>query len=294
MTTAVTLPLPDGRTLDGYLAGPDDGQLLVFHHGSPSSGLLPEELVAAASARRLRLVAWSRPGYGDSTRQPGRRVADVAADLESVLGHLGIARCMTLGWSGGGPHAIASAALLPERVRAAATIGGVAPYPAEGLDWFAGMGAENVEEFQIVLDGNDAEHLRSTEALWETFRRVTGSEIADAFGDLVDDVDRGSLTGAFAEGVAASTREGLRASYWGWYDDDLAFARPWGVDLATVRVPIHVWQGGHDRMVPFGHGRWLAAHMPSAVAHLLPEQGHLSLVVDSIGEILDAMLMEDR
>ena len=288
MVNAVTLPLPDGRTLDGYLAGPDDGRLLVFHHGTPSSGQVTDELVAAAAPRGIRVLSWSRPGYGDSTRQPGRDVAAVAADAAAVLDQLGVADCVTLGWSGGGPHAIALAALLPERVRGAATIGGVAPYPAEGLDWFADMGAENIEEFHAALAGHDA-LIPFKERYWPIFRSITAEQIAEAFGDLIDDVDRGSLTGAFAEGVASSTREGLRNSYWGWYDDDMAFARDWGFDLASVRVPVHIWQGGHDRMVPFGHGRWLAAHIPSAVPHLHPEHGHLTLAVDSLGLILDAL-----
>jgi pimeloyl-ACP methyl ester carboxylesterase len=102
-------------------------------------------------------------------------------------------------------------------------------------------------------------------------------------------VDRGSLTGEFAEYLAASSREGLRESYWGWVDDDWAFTKPWGLDLATITAPVHVWQGGHDKMVPFGHGAWIAGHCGGACAHLLPEEGHLTLAVDRIGDIFEEL-----
>lgn len=288
MTAPTSLTLPDGRLLDLYLAGSEDGTPLVFHHGTPSCGMPPIGFVEALTQRGLRFVGWSRPGYGDSTRQAGRSVADVAADAEAVLDHLGAEHAYTLGWSGGGPHAMATAALLPERIMGAATIGGVAPYPAPGIDWFDGMGPENIEEFGASLEGPDA-LIVFKERAWPIWSRVTGDEVAEAFGGLIDEVDRGSLSGAFAESVASGTREGLRLGYWGWFDDDMAFNRAWGFELEPMRVPVHIWQGAHDRMVPYGHGRWLAEHVGSACPHLHPEHGHLTLVVDSIGRILDEL-----
>ena len=288
MTEPMRLQTPDGRSLDLYLAGPSDGTPLVFHYGTPSSGLPFGPFVDAIAERGLRYVGWSRPGYGSSTRQPGRDVADVVEDTAAVLDHLGAESCFAVGWSGGGPHALACAALLPERVEAVATIGSVAPWPAEGLDWMAGMAEENVEEFSASLESPEA-LIAFKERNWPIFSKVTAPEIADAFGGLIDDVDRGSLTGEFAEWMAADLRDGLREGYWGWFDDDMAFIRPWGFDLATIRVPVHLWQGAHDRMVPFAHGEWLAAHVGSACAHLLPEHGHLSLLVDSFPQILDEL-----
>jgi pimeloyl-ACP methyl ester carboxylesterase len=281
--------VPDGRVLELFLAGPADGTPLVFHSGTPGSGLPSPELVAAAAARGLRYVSWNRPGYGGSTRQPGRDVAAVADDVRAVLDRLGASRAFVLGWSGGGPHALATAALLPERVRSAAVIAGVAPYPAPGIDWFEGMGTENVEEFNAALDGPEA-LIAFKERAWPLFRDITGAQVADALGDLIDDVDRGSLTGAFAEWAAATWREGLREGYWGWFDEDLAFARPWGFDPVAIQVPVHIWQGGHDRMVPVAHGRWLVAHCGSACPHLDPAQGHLTLMVDSLEAILDELV----
>jgi pimeloyl-ACP methyl ester carboxylesterase len=297
VTVSADVPIrvatPDGRSLDVYLAGPPDGTVLVFHSGTPSVPIPFAPTTHLMAARGLRYVGFSRPGYGSSTRRPGRSVADVVDDTTTVLDHLGAERALVIGWSGGGPHALACAALMPDRVRAVATIAGVAPYPADGLDYLAGMGAENVEEFNAALTSDEA-LIEFKERNWPTFRVVTAPDVAAAFGDLVDDVDRGSLTGAFAEYLAAAFRQALRESYWGWFDDDMAFVKPWGFDLGAIRVPVHVWQGGHDRMVPFAHGRWLAAHIPTAIPHLDPEDGHLRIIVQEMGEILDALIGSDR
>ena len=288
MTGPTPLTLPDGRRLELYVAG-GEGIPLVFHHGSPSSGIEFPPLIAALAERGMRFVGYTRAGYGSSTRRPGRSVADVAEDVKAILDHLGADEAYTYGWSGGGPHAIATGALLADRILGVATIGGVAPWPAEGIDWFEGMGPENVEEFNATLADPESS-ARSAERDWPKWRAVTGAEIAETFGGLIDHVDEGALTGDFAEYVAAATREGLRESYWGWVDDDLAFVKPWGFDLASLQVPVHIWQGGHDKMVPYVHGEWLAAHLSSAVPHLLPEHGHLTLAVDSMPQILDALL----
>jgi pimeloyl-ACP methyl ester carboxylesterase len=280
---------PDGRSLDLWLAGPADGQPLIFHSGSPGAGLPFGWHVRALAERGLRFVSASRPGYGGSTRQAGRSVADVVADTTTVLDHLSADRAWVLGWSGGGPHALACAALMPERVLGTALIAGVAPYPAQGLDWLADMGAENIDEFGAALAG-PAALIPFMERTRPAFMNLTPEQVAGSFGDLVDEVDRGSLTGELAEYIAALFHEALRESYWGLFDDDMAFTRPWGCDIAAIPGPVHLWQGAHDRMVPFGHGRWLADHVGNACAHLLEEHGHLSLVVDTFPRILDELI----
>jgi pimeloyl-ACP methyl ester carboxylesterase len=290
MSMPTLLTMPDGRQLEAWIEGPRDAAAtLVFHNGTPSSGLPYGPDLEACAARGVRWVSWSRPGYGDSTRQPGRSVADVVADARAILDQLGVDRAYFAGWSGGGPHALACAALMPERVIATALTASVAPYPAEGLDYLAGMGAENVEEFSAALAGPEA-LIPFKEKAWPIFRDVTAEDVAAAFGDLIDDVDRGSLKADFAAYVAAAFGGALRNNYWGWFDDDLAFVKPWGFDLGSIGGPVHVWQGAHDRMVPFGHGQWLAAHIAGAIPHLLAEHGHLTLVVDSFPPILDELL----
>ena len=284
-----SIELPDGRSLDLWQAGAPDGQPLVFHHGTPGAGLPFDHHVREMAARGLRYIGWTRPGYGSSSRHHSRTVADDAQDGAAVLDHLGIERAWVIGWSGGGPHALGFAALQPERVRGVATIGAVAPWGAEGLDWLAGMGAENVEEFGATLEGEEA--LRPfVERAWPVFRDMQPAEVAAALGDLIDDVDRGSLTGDLATYLAALSHEALRESYDGWLDDDLVFARRWGFDLGDIRCPVHLWQGAHDRMVPYAHGRWLGDNVPTACRHLYDEHGHLTLVVDSFGEILDELV----
>ena len=284
-----SIELPDGRSLDLWQAGPPDGEPLVFHHGTPGAGLPFDHHIREMTARGLRYVGWTRPGYGSSSRRRGRTVAGDADDAVAVLDHLGIDRAWVIGWSGGGPHALGFAAQRPERVRGVATVGCIAPWPAEGLDWLAGMGAENADEFGVTLQG-EAALIPVVEREWPTFRDMQPEEVASALGDLVDHVDRGSLTGELASYLAALSHEGLRESYWGWLDDDLVFVSPWGFDLAAIRCPVHIWQGEHDRMVPYDHGKWLAEHISTARPHLFAEHGHLTLIVDSFGRILDELV----
>ena len=291
--SASQLILGDGRSLDVYLAGPERGTPLLFHIGTPGAGLPFAPFVETLAERGLRYVSFSRPGYGSSARRAGRSVVDVVEDSAAVLDSIGAERCYVIGWSGGGPHALACAARMPERVVAVATIGGVAPYPADGLDWAAGMGAENLEEFEAAVAGPD-ELIVFKERAAPVFRAVTPEEVADSFGDLIDDVDRGSLTGAFSVWMADQFHEALRVGYWGWFDDDLAFVKPWGFSLDEIRVPTFVWQGAHDRMVPYAHGEWLVDHIPGARPRLFAGHGHLSLAVDSVPRIVDELLAEGR
>ncbi|TQS44036.1 alpha/beta fold hydrolase [Cryptosporangium phraense] len=279
------LSLPDGRSLEYLVDGPADGLPLVLHNGTPSAASLYPPIVTAAARHGLRVVTTSRPGYAGSTPQPGRTVASVAADVTALLDALGADRFLTVGWSGGGPHALACATLLPGRCAAAATIAGVAPYDAEGLDWSAGMGAENVEEFGAAVAG--PEPLSAyLESQVPALAGVRGDQVAAALGDLVSEVDTNALTDAFADYTAGMFRAAVSSGIAGWRDDDLAFVRDWGFDLADVETPVAIWQGAQDRMVPFDHGRWLAAHVPGATVHLDEAEGHLSLVITAFDDIV--------
>ena len=155
------------------------------------------------------------------------------------------------------------------------------------------MGKENIEEFRAALAG--PEELRAfIEREAPGFANVTGDQIVAAFGDLVADVDKAALTGQLGAFLADNIREALRNGIWGWFDDDIAFTRDWGFDLGRIKVPVSVWQGAQDRMVPFAHGRWLAEHIPDTLAHLLPEHGHLSLAIQSYDKILDDLITSGR
>ena len=275
-----------GRRIEVWATGPPGVPGLVFHTGTPSAAVPFRLFEESAAARGLRLITWSRPGYGGSDPLPGRTVADVTADTVAVLDACGVDEFVALGWSGGGPHALACASLLAGRCRAVATIAGVAPHPAEGLDWMAGMGEENVEEFSLALRGTEA-LTPYLEAQAEVLGRVTAAEVASSLGGLVSPVDVNSLTGEFAEYLAAAFRRSVSTGIAGWRDDDLAFVRDWGFDLSTLRVPVAVWQGGQDLMVPPAHGRWLVERIPDCGDHVHHGEGHLSLAVGALPRIVE-------
>jgi pimeloyl-ACP methyl ester carboxylesterase len=285
---------PDGRVIEFLAAGPADGLPLVLHEGTPCGLVLYPPTVRAAALRGLRVVLAARPGYEGSTPRAGRRVVDVAGDTAAVLDDLGAGSFVTAGWSGGGPHALACAAALPGRCLAAASIAGVAPYQAPGLDWLAGMGPENVAEFGAALAGQ-AELTAFLDREAATMGAVTGQDVAQAFGGLVIEADQAVLTGEFADHVAACLRAALSSGIAGWRDDDLAFTRDWGFSLDPAingETPLRaaIWQGDQDRMVPFAHGQWLAAAIPGARVHLMPGDGHLSMTVSAFDQILDDLL----
>ncbi len=282
----MTVATSGGRKLEVELAGPTDGRVLVFHNGTPTAGRLFARHVEAGAERGLRHVTYSRPGYARSERHAGRTIADGAEDVRAIIDALGAERVFVVGASGGGPHALACAALLGERVVATATFGGVAPWGAEGLDWLAGMGAENQEEFAAALAG-EAELRAYLEREGPQLAGASGPELYAALGDLVSEPDRAALTGDYAAYLADCVKAALEPGVWGWFDDDLAFLRSWGFDLHAIATPVTIWQGEQDRFVPSAHGEWLGQHVGSARLELRPEHGHLSLHLDAYGEVLD-------
>jgi pimeloyl-ACP methyl ester carboxylesterase len=292
MSDFAQLRLPDARVLEFRVTGPHDGLPLVFHHGTPGAGTPIRALERAAHARGLRVVQTSRAGYGGSTRLHARSIVDVVPDIRAVLDSLDATECLVAGWSGGGPHSLACAARL-EGVRAALVIAGVAPYDADGLEFMAGMGEENVAEFGATLDGEEA--LRAyLGPVREELAEVSVEGIITSLDSLLPDVDKAVLTDEFGEDMAASFREGLRLGFDGWLDDDLAFVRPWGFELHEIEVPSMLWQGSVDLMVPFAHGQWLATHVPGATAHLEDGEGHLSVAIGAIDRMLDELVATGR
>ena len=285
MSERLHVPGPDDRTLEVLVGGDPDGFGLLYHGGSPSAVAEYAPLDASARDLGLRLVTISRPGYGASTPRPAAgQYADDVADSALVLDHLGIDEFVTFGWSGGGPRALGCAALLPERCRAAATVAGVAPYHGEGLDWFAGMAEENHEEYHAAEQGPEVYGAYLTENFLPILS-ATADELAEAMGGLVTDVDKAAMTPEFADWLSRTFHNAGAQGVVGVRDDGLAAVAPWGFDLGAITVPVAVWQGREDAMVPFAHGEWLAAAVPGAEAHLLDDEGHLSLV-DRLEDVL--------
>jgi pimeloyl-ACP methyl ester carboxylesterase len=302
-TERLTIALTDGRNVEVLALGPPGGLPLVVHHGTPGGGLVPyDPPTEQAVSHGLRVIHLARPGYSRSSPRPGRRVANVAEDVAEVLDALGAETFVTHGTSGGGPHALACAYLLPRRCLAAASIAGVAPRDAEGLDWLAGMGPENIEEFGAAESG-PADLTAFLEKDAAALGAITGGDIIAGLGGLIDDADKAVLTGEYADYMAASLRAAVARGIAGWYEDDMAFASDWGFEFGRnpspvtgvpdsddPPAPVAVWQGDQDRMVPFAHGQWLGAHLPGARVHLLPGEGHLSLAHHHYDEILTDLL----
>jgi pimeloyl-ACP methyl ester carboxylesterase len=275
---------PDGRTIQVHEGGDPSGLPVLVSHGTPGDGSLYQPHVDDARARGIRLLGYDRPGYGGSSPQPRRSVADGARDVEAIADALGLERLAVWGLSGGGPHALACAALLAGRVVAVASLAAVGPYGVEGLDWLDGMGQDNIEEFGATLQGRDALGRYLDEKRSE---RLQGDavQLRDELRTLLTPVDADALTGDFAAYVDESMRRALEPAVDGWLDDDLAFAAPWGFDLAAIETPVLLWHGEHDQFVPIAHGRWLAERIPNVDARLSPDDGHLTLATRRMPEV---------
>jgi pimeloyl-ACP methyl ester carboxylesterase len=288
MSQISALSLTDGRDLEVEVSGPEGSPVLLFCHGTPGGSAQLGARARGAHQRGLRLVTWSRPGYGASTRRAGRTVADDVDDVAAVLDHVGADTCLVAGWSGGGPHALATGALLADRVRGVLCIAGVAPYDADGLDFMAGMGEENVEEFGLALQGEEPLRAWLDNARSELID-ITPDDVAASLDTLLPPVDEAELTGEFADHLAHGFRQAVSVGVDGWLDDDLAFTRPWGFELSDVAVPTYLWQGSEDLMVPFAHGQWLAEHIPGVTAHLEQGEGHISVLLGAMDRMLDEL-----
>lgn len=279
-----TLNLQAGQVVDYIVAG-DGPHLVVYHHGTPAAGPVPSALISAAVTHGFTVAELVRPGYGSSSRQPGRSVADVVPLAVALADELGHDRFATVGWSGGGPHALATAAMAPNRCIGALSLAGVAPYDAADLDFLAGMGEDNIDEFGAALAG-DAQLGDYLTAAASSLSNVTGADLVAAMGSLLPEVDRAHLDGLAGEELAEELRFSVANGIWGWFDDDIAFTRPWGFDLASLTSSVHVWQGSDDLMVPFTHGQWQVQNIPGATSHLISGEGHLSLVAQAFDTTL--------
>lgn len=272
-----TVITPDGRALMVEEGGDYAGLPFLVHNGTPNSRHIYGPWLEDATRHGIRLISYDRPGYGGSTPQPGRSVADCAEDVRAIAQALGLPRLGVWGLSGGGPHALACAALLPDLVAAVSVIGSIAPYGAPGLDYFAGMGTSNVDEIKLYLSDPATSREKARQDRLDALQR-TPDQIGDWLKTLLTPVDRAALNDDLAAWLALTATDGLASSDEGWWDDGVAHLSPWGFDLEAIAIPVQVWHGRHDQFVPFQHGAWLAAHIPGAEPHLEDAEGHLSLL----------------
>lgn len=285
--------LPDGRVTEVLTYGTATAGTLVCHAGTPGGPVPRPSFARVCDELGLRFVMAGRPGYGRSSPRPGRVPADVAADTARVLDHLGVDTFVTLGGSGGGPHALACAALLPDRCEAAAAVVSPAPIDADGLDYYAGMGPENVEEWELAERGRELIEpwLKRAVAGWGD---LGAADFVDSYRGALPPVDQELCTTEFGDTFVASLRKATSTGVEGWVEDDLALVAPWGFDLGAITVPVALWTGKLDRMIGYAHSVWLARAVPGADLHVIAGHGHLSVQQAYLPDIVADLLRKRR
>lgn len=275
--------LADGRTLACLELGDAAGLPVLYFHGFPGSRLEARIAAPAASRLGLRLLAPDRPGFGASTFQPRRSIGDWAADVAALADGLALRRFSVVGVSGGAPYALACAALLPERVARIALVCPLAPLDV--AQSMTGMLAQN--RMILALAAHAAPIARAAvHMLVRWMRGDTGRYLEFMMAGMVSpDRDLFADPGYRAlmlESVAEALRQGGRGPAW----ELTLIARPWDFVPGDVRMPVTLWQGLADQILPAAMARRLAAALPACEARYLPGEGHLSLVVRHIGAVL--------
>ena len=283
MTSTLSVRTPDGRTLRVLDGGDPSGWPLILQHGTPTSGDLYPPQERHARDHGIRLIGYDRPGYGGSDPSPGRRVASAGADVVAIADRLGFGKFSVWGHSGGGPHALACAATLPDRVVSAAASASVAPYGAKGLDWMAGMGEANLREFRAALAGREALE-RYMQPECEAMRQESG-EITPEMRTLLSPQDFELFTGELGAYLHSAQLFAVEKSLEGWIEDDFAFITDWGCDLSSAEVPTSIWHGKLDLFVPYSHGVWLSKRVRGAEFHSFDQETHLTLYDGKFPEI---------
>lgn len=280
---------PDSRTLSMAQWGDPGGVPVFTLHGTPGSrlGRHPDE--NAVRDAGMRVITYDRPGYGASDRHAGRRVVDCAADVAAIADALGIDRFFVTGASGGGPHSLAVAAQLGDRVLAAECVVSAAPYDAVGLDFLAGMDPENLREFGWAQQGEPVLHRELTREAADTLARMANDPSKALSDDWeLDGSDRALLARKDLQTIFHEmVREAFRNGVWGWVDDDLALISPWGFDVTEIGVPVTVRYGEKDVLVPATHGAWLAANVPHATVVINSDAGHLTAPEDRLKQLVE-------
>jgi pimeloyl-ACP methyl ester carboxylesterase len=259
------------------MTGTRAGVPVFLHHGTPGSRNGPKPRASVLYRLGVWLIAYDRPGYGGSTRQEGRSIADAAADVEDIADSLGIDRFSVVGRSGGGPHALACAALLGDRVARTTVLVSLAPPDARNLDWMKGMVASNVDGYSAAATDRDIliEMLRARAAEVRVNPNIMieqlRAEMTDADKVIVDNPAMRKL-------LAATYREGLVNGPFGWYDDVLALGRPWQFDPARITGPVQVWHGAEDNFAPVSHSRWLARQVTQVEIVIVPKTAHFGAI----------------
>jgi pimeloyl-ACP methyl ester carboxylesterase len=281
------LQLSDGRSIEYIDNGVSSKSALILHHGTPTSMTVWGTWLAAAAEKGIRAIAFTRPGYAGSDRKFGHRVIDANDDLGEILNQLNIENFVSVGWSGGGPYALASGLL--NRCTGVQLIASVSPYDAEDFDWFQDQTPEMIEEAKI-----------SAKSLEDciTFKEGYYTELRDMTAEhfLVEYEKRSSFKvfeaayREFSKDLSFSMHDALRDSVIGYGDDEYAFLSNWGFETKDIQVRVGIWQGLDDKSVSPHMSRWLNANILNPTLELLEDQHHGSIMVEKREEILNAAI----
>jgi pimeloyl-ACP methyl ester carboxylesterase len=268
---------PDGRCLTFHTSGAPTGTPVFLLHGTPGSRNGPKPRGSVLYRLGVRLIAYDRPGYGGSARHLGRSVADAAADVATIADSLGLDRFAVAGRSGGGPHALACAALLGERVTRTAVLVGVAPADAKGLDWFDGMTEHNVNAYSTA-DADAAMLIERLSLRARVLARAPETHIDTLLPQMTASDRRVVSDVAIRRLLADTYSEALRSGPYGWIDDVFAFRDGWGFSFEDIRGPVLLWHGADDNFSPVSHTHWMAARIPQAEIHVKADSAHFGAV----------------
>jgi pimeloyl-ACP methyl ester carboxylesterase len=274
---AQVIRVPDGRSLTVDSWGDEAGVPVFLLHGTPGSRSGPKPRSSVLYRLGVRLICYDRPGYGGSSRHPDRIVADAAWDVLAVADELGLDQFSVVGRSGGGPHALACTALLPERVRSSAVLVGIAPSDAKDLDWYSGMTRSNVTAY----DQASSATVKVDLTMRADRIRADPAEMIKFLAPELTVPDRRIVAdGAIRRQLMNTYAEACRNGAYGWIDDVLAFRRSWGIDLSAIKAPVLFWHGAEDVFSPVAHTLWLASQIRDAVVdvHIQPGAAHFDAV----------------
>jgi pimeloyl-ACP methyl ester carboxylesterase len=282
MSDTAIMDLPDGRELAWLELGDAEGPAVFVFHGTPGSRLQVSLDERPINAAHVRFIAVDRPGFGHSSFQPARRLADWASDVACLADHLHLDQFSVVGISGGGPHAAACARFLPDRVRAAGVVSGIGPLAQPGSE--AEMMAFNRLVTRLARHSGHLAHpifavSASLFRRWpELAMRASSGQNSSSDGDIMS---RPEVHAAYVDSYRHAPSTSARAAA----QDFSLFTRDWGFRLEDITTPVHIWHGDDDHNVPISHGRLQAGRIPGGRLHECPGQGHL-LVLNHLEEIL--------
>ena len=282
-----SLKLSDGRALDYTDNGVSSKSALILHHGTPTSMAVWGTWLAAIAEVGIRAIAFTRPGYAGSDRKVGHTVISANNDLEEILNHLEVENFVSIGWSGGGPYALASGLL--ERCSGVQLIASVSPYDAEDFDWFQDQSPESIEEAKISV-ASLADSIAFKQGYYAEIRDRKAEEFLVEYAKRASFSSFENVYRAFAEDLSLSLRDALRVGVIGYAEDEYAFLRNWGFEVKDVRVPVVIWQGLDDLSVSPHMARWFNENLYNPTLELLEGQHHGSIMVEKRAEILNAAI----